>query len=605
MAKSIWDGFKSKSPQQQQMFKALQQLSMAEELGQPIPAGVAQILENSLAIGKVPNKTTPRILPIDENGNPLSLEQAQKILATNADDIASLATKLAYIEDPNGFLWGSISKLQTGVAGSPGEGDDPVDSGLYGILKQKIKKERVVLAHADTTDPTVLAGIAVEIIKDSISKKDLPPVNYAINGTMFGVDFTITGIPELKDNFKIFATVKAEVSLAASPSSNIKEINIFPVEVQGFKAVVATKGALQIEHTLSDAYMPAEIYYKQAVKFKNDVLVFLNKIRQDSNTSAQDKKIADKIETNINKAIAAMDENLKAFQLVSRMIGEEMVNATSEELLQFYKGLVKQGKTVGLHIVYRDKVTNALAYKEITLSATLTIILNNPKGYFFGGRQRLNGAKGNVEKYFKDKFPKLWWERASPSSFTSMMMAELARIFGEKVDKAFLKKNTARDSVTYVEIAKVVKAPKFAKTKHLNNVQVRKPKNSSIKPVNKKFAKPISPNQNKSRIDLLAIINRELKQAVLESMVYPALINRTGTFASSVKVLGLTEEKNNLIVDFIYKKSPYSVFSNTRGISPWNSVAQRDPTLIITNAIEKIRAQEAIHISKQLVMRER
>lgn len=98
--------------------------------------------------------------------------------------------------------------------------------------------------------------------------------------------------------------------------------------------------------------------------------------------------------------------------------------------------------------------------------------------------------------------------------------------------------------------------------------------------------------------NLLDTINSYLEQAVIATMVYPSLQHRTGRFASSVKVLGLTEEQNSILFDFVYKKNPYQVFSGSLGKSPWNSQVKRDPEYIVTEAVKSIVYRNINNINK-------
>lgn len=84
--------------------------------------------------------------------------------------------------------------------------------------------------------------------------------------------------------------------------------------------------------------------------------------------------------------------------------------------------------------------------------------------------------------------------------------------------------------------------------------------------------------------NILPIINANIKKYVLAEMTYPSLENRSGRFADSVRVLSAQE---NAAIKYTYLKSPYQVFSTSRGRRPW-ATKERDPARIIDNAIKKI-----------------
>lgn len=94
-----------------------------------------------------------------------------------------------------------------------------------------------------------------------------------------------------------------------------------------------------------------------------------------------------------------------------------------------------------------------------------------------------------------------------------------------------------------------------------------------------------------SRIDTLdgrnSIVNKinsQIREAIIAQMKSPSLINRTGKFASSVKVTSVTDRA----VNYSYERNPYAVFSRKIGLGPWNYTKERDPHTIIQRAIRSI-----------------
>ncbi len=74
----------------------------------------------------------------------------------------------------------------------------------------------------------------------------------------------------------------------------------------------------------------------------------------------------------------------------------------------------------------------------------------------------------------------------------------------------------------------------------------------------------------------------------------PGLVNRTGTFANSTKVIDIqtTKERYPSIV-FDYQRSPYDVFDKTKGKAPWNTPA-RDPRALVDRSVREIVREMAI-----------
>lgn len=89
-------------------------------------------------------------------------------------------------------------------------------------------------------------------------------------------------------------------------------------------------------------------------------------------------------------------------------------------------------------------------------------------------------------------------------------------------------------------------------------------------------------------LSLIGIINAKLRLAVIKNMGTPSLVNRTGTFASSVFIKGITKTEHDMVLKYTYRRDPYVVFEQELGKAPWNSVVQRDPKSIIEASLRDI-----------------
>lgn len=88
-----------------------------------------------------------------------------------------------------------------------------------------------------------------------------------------------------------------------------------------------------------------------------------------------------------------------------------------------------------------------------------------------------------------------------------------------------------------------------------------------------------------SSINLINLLNMRLPEEVKKQMIKPSLVNRSGTFANSVRVVELGRSlQGYLTVTYDYKRQPYDVFDPVKGASPWNTPA-RDPKKIIERSI--------------------
>ena len=102
------------------------------------------------------------------------------------------------------------------------------------------------------------------------------------------------------------------------------------------------------------------------------------------------------------------------------------------------------------------------------------------------------------------------------------------------------------------------------------------------------IAKKAKANQSPTR--LMALINAKLPQTVASNMGAPALENRTGTFASSVRVTDIAPTvKGFPSIGYTYQKNPYSVFERTSGTRFASS--ERDPRTLIDLSIREIAHQ--------------
>ena len=96
--------------------------------------------------------------------------------------------------------------------------------------------------------------------------------------------------------------------------------------------------------------------------------------------------------------------------------------------------------------------------------------------------------------------------------------------------------------------------------------------------------------RKQSPINLMTLINSKLPQTVRKNMGFPALENRTGRFASSPRVLDVSQTPAGFpSVGYTYERQPYGVFeasSGSRFADP-----DRDPRTLIDKSIREIAAE--------------
>lgn len=95
-------------------------------------------------------------------------------------------------------------------------------------------------------------------------------------------------------------------------------------------------------------------------------------------------------------------------------------------------------------------------------------------------------------------------------------------------------------------------------------------------------------------LSLIPIINAKLADQVRSNMHAPRLVNRTGRFANSAKVVGVTQtEQGYPSFSIDYERDPYNVFDPVVGRSPWNT-PERNPRALVELSVRQIVANMAI-----------
>ena len=182
--------------------------------------------------------------------------------------------------------------------------------------------------------------------------------------------------------------------------------------------------------------------------------------------------------------------------------------------------------------------------------------------------------------------------------------AKNAEIAGRKGSKSI--EENAVDIAEHVAVVNLTKSPKVKarrKTKgssrgasKAESVATSKNKRTS----KKAKAKLIQRKQAATRksasmqpLQLIGLINKELPNTVRKNMQSPALVNRTGRFAESVRLTDVVQTpKGYPSFGYTYQRNPYQVFED--GSSGNWSNGERDPRELIDKSIREIAAQFAI-----------
>ena len=134
---------------------------------------------------------------------------------------------------------------------------------------------------------------------------------------------------------------------------------------------------------------------------------------------------------------------------------------------------------------------------------------------------------------------------------------------------------------------------KKAKTKAVKASKSRKRAGMAAIPAALKARKAKAQSSASQPLQLIGVINKELPNTVRKNMKEPALVNRTGRFAESVKLTEVIQTPRGYpSFGYTYQREPYQVFEE--GSSGNWSNGNRDPRDLIDKSIREIAAQFAI-----------
>lgn len=109
-----------------------------------------------------------------------------------------------------------------------------------------------------------------------------------------------------------------------------------------------------------------------------------------------------------------------------------------------------------------------------------------------------------------------------------------------------------------------------------------------------KAARNVRQTVSSSPLRLIGLINKKLPDTVRKNMNAPALQNRTGRFAESVKLTEVVETPKGFpSFGYTYQRNPYQRFEIGTGEPPW-ATPERDPRKLIELSIREIASQFAI-----------
>lgn len=149
----------------------------------------------------------------------------------------------------------------------------------------------------------------------------------------------------------------------------------------------------------------------------------------------------------------------------------------------------------------------------------------------------------------------------------------------------------------HAKVVTPLKKPKGRKKRKLNdskNYKGIQTKVSTKKAKALKARKKVAKSSASQPLTMIALLNKELPRTVRKNMKLPGLVNRTGSFADSVKVTDISATPKGFpSVGYTYQKNPYEVFEMGNGDERW-ATPERDPRFVIDRSIREIAVQFAM-----------
>lgn len=245
-------------------------------------------------------------------------------------------------------------------------------------------------------------------------------------------------------------------------------------------------------------------------------------------------------------------------------------------------------------------------HKEVVALGTLRgRVLENSKNtkkvvFFYDQGSHSNKSQSTLERKYAEELANTisevinsrsadyWANFESSPSRVKMVKDRLGRAAkknGAKVPKDWILSSTSDKSSASKRIT-------GSNTIIKKKDSIGKPKSSGIKDVSAPVEE--TPNKMKDWNKILPILNAKLPPKVIANMKYPALVNRTGTFANSAEIVGVEQTKEGYpSFVFKYERDPYDVFDRTIGRSPWNTPA-RDPRSLVDKSVRDLVKEMAI-----------
>jgi hypothetical protein len=574
---------------------------------------------------KRPSDASTRLIPISSKTNKLltsdEVETLTKQAIANGVAIAeefifieSTPKSKAFLREAGGFTaeqledasirWGQQSAVNTSVGGTRSR--DP-----FSIEYSTINIKYII---KNCPQPTgTLEAWAKKIIVNQVIANPLQRLNADNKPYKWGL---IVASNDILSLYTIKVT--APYSPGFGISNDIENYKFSEVEGPFNNVVIESSDQKTGAANLAIAHMKSVIgskgdniaaYYDEVIKILEE------KIKKTSNT--QKLAIYQAALSSAQETATQIKQNIARSRGYSTMLSDLMdptsrLPIESSNLLFKNAALqIQSNGDVTIAVYGQDKVGN-LTQRSLTFSSTLWVaqalssedIETLSSGYSFFN----SGVQQTLETmYGKDLVKTLAETATSLSPVNYALLTAFGTIFNSKKMFIEAKKQAPKGKIKKFKV-KIGKIGRKVNTKTIRHKKTPKSKLEKATPKINKITNIKGTNyvgnivnqldnNSSNNAELLSIINANLKQEVINAMKFPALINRTETFAGSVRAISIANSQLN----FIYQPNPYIRFAEVGGEHPWNSPEDRHPANIIKQAVLSIQAKYRLTLSVTVI----
>ncbi len=411
----------------------------------------------------------------------------------------------------------------------------------------------------------------------------------------------------------IIKQVEYEMYIRENPEGSDRKVQLTPATKK-----IVRDGVKKMVHTLYDHFNPTN-YNANKQKWtissdlvgnKNSFTFILASKPQKSanvfNTFKRQKQIAQRpLLKALNKKLRELNKGSKGFQ-------REKISARGQGFLDIGHGkgaaVNSQRAQVMEEVIggFSDKNTSSIVNKFLTdLQDSISISVQKSDkgppidtitvGLESKNLNRKSASKdkkevGKLNQLLKKEVEKFAEEFAYMEGSDSSVQKRAKIVVSNFVGPL---KNNKKVKVSGPDTKKAKKSHKGKVNSKGKNPRGRSVK-VGVKPRKTKAKRRAAKSISGQPLALLTALNKELPDTVRKNMNAPALENRSGTFADSVKVTDVMQtSKGYPSIGYTYKRNPYQVFEVGTGDARW-ATPERDPRRLIDRSIREIAAEFAI-----------